>query len=174
MRIQKRRFGLWLLCLAVCAAFAVACVDGGLPDNSGGATVTLTVLDADGTSLYEKELTTQKTVLYDAFNEFPELQVGATSGFLGAFVQFVAIGEIVESENTFGSFSYFDEKKRIEGNDADSLFIAVYHNIDDEKWKGYFSPDLTHNEKTYFSSGVGVSLLPLIDGSSYILKLSSY
>jgi len=152
-----------------------ACFDKKLPDNSEeGVTFTLIVLDLDETPLFEKEILSHKSSLYDAFNEFEELQVRATSSFLGAFVHSVAVGEIIEDENEFGNFSYFSESAKIEENFVESRYIAVYHDMDDDTLKDFFIPNLVHSEKDFFYSGVGVSLLPLREGASYILMLAAY
>jgi len=106
-----------------------------------------------------------------------ELQVQTTSSFTGAFVHSVAIGEIIDvKDDEWGDYSYFSEERRIAENFSQNLFIAVYHDIDDVKLKDISGlvENLTYLGKDYFSSGVGVSSLPLLDGATYILKLATW
>ena len=160
----------------VCAGGMAACVNP-LPDNSDGVNITLYVLDLDGTELLKETLFTRKSVLYDAFNEFEGVQVRATSSFTGAFVEAVAVGTLTETEFGGETFLTFTEQKRIEEDYGVNRFIAVYHDINDATLKGFFggaSDELTHQGAKFYSSGTGVSALPLYDGASYMLKLAEY
>jgi len=175
-KFTKRWVALCLACMLAVGVFALpACGDKKLPDNSEhGVNITLVVLDLDGAKLYEKQALTYKPSLYETFNEFGELQVRVTTSFLGAWIQSVAVGEIIEDSNGFRDFSYFSENAKIEENFAESKYVAVYHDIDDVNLKDLYMPNLTYNGKEYYYSLVGVSLLPLLDGATYILKLAAY
>lgn len=153
-----------LFCALAAAAFFSFTACSGLPDNSAGVTVKLIVLDIGSAKLYEKELSTKKSSLYEAFNEFEGLQVQTTSSLGGAWVNAVSV--VAEDG--------FTVQAKIQEDFLQNRYIAVYHDIDDAALKDAYGANLAYLGKDYYFSGAGVSLLPLRDGATYILKLAAY
>ena len=138
------------------------------PAEQGEKTVTVIVLDGELQSLFEKQVKTEQLYLYGALLEIDELEITSTVSMVGAYVTGIAIGEIEESE--WGDFFSKTDEIKAEGNS----FIAIYHDIDKLELKMMGVDDLQYNNKNYFSSGLGISSLPLYDGQTYIFTISTF
>jgi len=57
---------------------------------------------------------------------------------------------------------------------ASNEFITVFHSIDDDGLKMYGVDNVVVGDKTLYCSGVGVSMLPIVDGATYYIFIDSY
>ena len=157
-----------LMLFAICFAFiSLLSFNACTPKGTGG-TITVIILNQSSAAIFEKEFTTGQTTLYKALGECEELEISATFSFAGAFLNGIAVRTVEEGA---GGIYYFN--KTAEMRAAGNSFIAVYHDIDDIKYKDSYMSDLIYNSKTYFASGWGVSSLPVYNGVTYILRLES-
>jgi hypothetical protein len=172
MKLKKILIALLLIAVLLAGALSMAACQDNLPDNSSGVTITLIILDLDETELFNEELLTKKSSLYEVFNEFENLQISQTSSFLGAYITAISIGTI--EENDYGS--YFSESMRLESGyeNGSYKYIALYHNINVASLKDAYVDNLTYQGSEYYYSAKGASKLPLNDGAVYLLKLATY
>ena len=150
----KKRLCLVLVCIVLAGVVAVvfaACNDGGQGggdgDTAAEVTVTLTVGDADGVTL-----TTDARYLYDALEDYCAESGIVLEGEEGVYGFYITrIGDLVNGQGGY---------------------IMIYHDMDDLTLytPGY---DTERGGKTYHSSSVGVSSLPLRDGASYLIILAN-
>ena len=144
------------LCLAVAAlllvgAFALAlaaCNEKG--GNTEEVTVSLILGDAEAVSV-----TTDAPFLYDLLREYCDENGLALEGSTSATGFYATrIGDLAEDA-------------------AAGEYIMFYHDIDDITLytPGY---DLERDGRTYFSSSVGVSSLPIRDGATYLVTVISF
>ena len=142
------------LCLAAAAlllvgAFALmlaACDEKG--GNTEEVTVSLILGDADAVSV-----TTDAPFLYDLLKEYCEENGLALEGSTSATGFYATrIGDLAEDA-------------------AAGEYIMFYHDIDDITTPGC---DLERDGKTYFSASVGVSSLPLRNGATYLVTVTSF
>lgn len=168
MKAKKNITPLLFVCTLLIGILLLSSCGNNLPDNSDGVNITLMVIDLDSTIKFEDTVKTTKSSLYDAFNEFAGISVQSTSSITGAYVNSVF------STETDASFSpVWKLENGYSGTDY--YYIAVYHDIDELELKdlsGY--SEVLVFDKNYYYSGVGVSLLPLHEGATYILKLAAY
>lgn len=121
----------------------------GYEGSSEEKTITLTV----GESVFE--FTTRVNNLHDALIEMKEKEIISAYVFDGS-----------------GFGVYVTEIGGLKADAAEFSYIAVFHDIDDAALKDFYNPDpLDQGGKTYFYSNVGVALLPVVDGASYLLAL---
>ena len=146
----KKRLCLVLVCIVLAGVVAVAfaaCNDGGKDGGTAAeVTVTLTVGDADGVTL-----TTDSRYLYDALEDYCAESGIVLEGEEGVYGFYITrIGDLVNGQGGY---------------------IMIYHDMDDLTLytPGY---DTERGGKTYHSSSVGVSSLPLRDGASYLIILA--
>lgn len=147
----KKRLCLVLVCIVLAGVVAVAfaaCNDGGKDGGTAAeVTVTLTVGDADGVTL-----TTDARYLYDALAGYCAESGIVLEGEEGVYGFYITrIGDLVNGQGGY---------------------IMIYHDMDDLTLytPGY---DTERDGKTYHSSSVGVSSLPLRDGASYLIILTN-
>lgn len=147
----KKRLCLVLVCIVLAGVVAVAfaaCNDGGKDGGTAAeVTVTLTVGDADGVTL-----TTDSRYLYDALEDYCAESGIVLEGEEGVYGFYITrIGDLVNGQGGY---------------------IMIYHDMDDLTLytPGY---DTERGGKTYHSSSVGVSSLPLRDGASYLIILAN-
>lgn len=147
----KKRLCLVLVCIVLAGVVAVAfaaCNDGGKDGGTAAeVTVTLTVGDADGVTL-----TTDSRYLYDALEDYcaeSGIVLEGEDGVYGFYI--TRIGDLVNGQGGY---------------------IMIYHDMDDLTLytPGY---DTERGGRTYHSSSVGVSSLPLRDGASYLIILAN-
>ncbi|MCL2675259.1 MAG: hypothetical protein FWE84_01535 [Firmicutes bacterium] len=174
MKTKRLSAFILLVCVFAVGVFLLSACGNDLPDNTEGVTIRLIVLDGEGAELYNKEQLTYKSALADAFIEFEGLNVKGTSSYLGLFITSVEIGTLMLIEDSeWGNYEMFVADKTLEPAGYDE-FIAVYHDIDDINYKWIPIATYAHDGKTFFSSGLGVSFLPLFDGATYMLTLETY
>lgn len=172
---MKKLLSMILIVLLVTAmAVSLAACKEELPDNSQqGVNVTFIVIDTDGTELYNKKLETKRAALADSFVEFEGLNVKGSNSYLGLFITSVEIGEIkLIKDDVWGDYEGFVADITL--SPEYPVVFALYHDIDDIKYKDIPEKTREFDGKTYYYSGVGVSLLPLLDGATYILTLETY
>ena len=175
----KRLLAVLLLVTLVCVAcFGLsACNNKDVPDNSAGVTVTLKVIDIDGTSLFSSELTTTQSYLLGVLIECDRLEINTTSSPVGSWLNAVSVGHVVEMPASEWGPAYkaFVADATIVGdNVAYTKYIYVGHDIDRLSFKDLTMPTVTVSGKTYYASNYGVSQLPVVSGATYVLKLSTY
>lgn len=173
--MKKRLFGILLVVLLapIMAVSLVGC-NKDLPDNTQqGVSVTFVVLDQDGAELYKKELVTKKSVLADSFIEFEGLNVKGSTSYLGLYITSVEIGAIkLIKDDVWGDYEGFVADKVLAPEYP--VVFALYHDIDDVKYQDIPIKTRQFDAKSFYYSGVGVNLLPLFDGATYILTLETY
>lgn len=139
-----------VVAMTICAfAFALTACN---PPAEGEKTVNVYI----GEQRYS--VTTEGLYLFDALKKLSEnegIALDYSGSKYGAYI--TAVGEL-------------------KPDTAAREYITVYHDIDDDGLKGFGVADveLTHDGKIFYYSGVGVSLLPLEDGASYWLFVTTY
>lgn len=144
-----RMFAIAVAAVLMCA-FAVAFVacDKGGEKNTGEVTVNLILGDAESVSV-----TTDEAYLYGMLQDYCAghgIALEAEDGAYGFFL--TRVGDMVN---------------------GDGSYIMLYHDIDDVTLytPGY---DMEIGGRTYHSSSLGVSQLPLRDGATYAVVAISY
>ncbi|MCL2631343.1 MAG: hypothetical protein FWD49_07515 [Firmicutes bacterium] len=173
MKIKKTFSILLAVIICACLCAVLFACGNDLPDNSEGVTVTLIVQDINGNELYNMELLTFKSALSDSFIEFEGLNVKGNQSYLGLYITTIEVGylETVIDEE-WGDYDIFVATATL--NPVFPTVFAVYHNINDIKYKDIPEKKRTVNGETFYYSGVGVSHLPLFNGATYILTLEIY
>jgi len=74
--------------------------------------------------------------------------------------------------------SYPTKVGSLDSKSTTNTYIALYHNIDDITLRGdigeYAMPGINFKGDSYYYSSVGVDMLPIFDGKTYVIRLGSY
>ncbi|MDR2635025.1 MAG: hypothetical protein LBC13_03475 [Clostridiales bacterium] len=96
---------------------------------------------------------------------------------VGLLTELKKAGKISAFEYTGQKWGAFvTEIDALKGDSTQGTYILLYHDIDDSGLHEFGSEGVIKREidgKSYFFSGVGVSLLPVEDGATYVFVLES-
>lgn len=164
---MKKISKLLVLLLIIVAVFSfTACKNEAENTTPELKSVTLFIVDLEGTELAKYERETEASFVSDLFVMIasePDSTFAFSSdvSFYGQFVKTVT----VSTDANWVSVGLFP---------VGNQFCAFYHTLDDAKYRDYTIANKTHSDKTFFFAGTGISTTPLVDGASYMCTIDTY
>lgn len=159
-KLSKILIAILLVAILTAGVFALAACG----DNEDDSVKTVEIIIGEGESAQRHLYVTNRANLFDVLSDM-SLQ-GIISGFnYTGSVTSVAKDAFVTSIGAL-SPAY-----------GTTEYIAFFHTLDDITLRDmgeWALPDIQSDGKTFYYSGVGIQLLPAIDGESYLFVIRAY